>query len=61
MESLRTIESVTFDELKKAYDEREDFRDYVNGIIRKSHEAPESVFDNYMVKEYYLYLLHKDK
>ena len=51
---VRTIESISKDELRKAYESNKDFRNYVD---KSKFPNLEIAFQNMMVKYYYLYLL----
>ena len=51
---VRTIESISKDEMRKAYESNEDFRNYVD---KSKFPNLEIAFQNMMVKYYYLYLL----
>ena len=51
---VRNIETITSDELKKAYYNNKDFKDYVD---KSKFPSLEIALQNKMVKYYYLYLL----
>ncbi len=50
----RNSDSVTIEELRKAYEENEDFKEYVD---KSKFPDLDIAFQNLMVKHYYLYLL----
>ena len=50
----RTPNDIRLEELRKAYNENEDFKEYVD---KSKFPDLETAFQNLMVKYYYLYLL----
>lgn len=50
----RNSDSITAEELRKAYEENEDFKEYVD---KSKFPDLDIAFQNLMVKHYYLYLL----
>lgn len=50
----RNSDDITIEELKKAYEENEDFKEYVD---KSKFPDLDIAFQNLMVKSYYLYLL----
>ena len=52
----RNVDHVKVDELKKAYEDNQDFRDYVD---KSKFPDLNTAFQNKMVKYYYLYLSDK--
>lgn len=53
----RNSDSVTIEELRKAYEKNEDFKEYVD---KSKFPDLDIAFQNFMVKYYYLYLLDND-
>ncbi len=50
----RNVDRIKKDELEKAYEENEDFKNYVN---KSKFPDLETALQNKMVKYYYLYLM----
>lgn len=51
---VRNVESVSKDELRRAYESDKDFKEYVD---KSKFPSLDIAFQNMMVKYYYLYLL----